>query len=225
MPFSQQKLDELNRQWAEKELSLRPGATNDVPGEGNPDTNVLFVGEGPGKDEDLQGRPFVGAAGKFLTELIQNIGWQREEIFIANLIKHRPPGNRDPLPEEIEEYAPWLEEQIEIIKPKLIITLGRHSMAYFLGDQHQPAGIRATKNNFSITKIHGQPKRNNRKQIIMPMYHPAAALYRGNLRPVLMKDFKKIQKVLKLIEKESNGELQKTEEDTNSKEVKQNTLF
>jgi len=195
----QQQLDQLNQKWAKQELSLRPVATNDVPGEGNPDTDVLFIGEGPGKDEDEQGRPFVGAAGKFLTELINNIGWQREDVFIANLIKHRPPGNRDPLPQEIAEYVPWLDEQIQIIKPKLIVTLGRYSMAYFLGE------------GLSITKIHGQPKRNSRGQVVIPMYHPAAALYRGDLRPVLAEDFKKIPQVLELIAKDQPVDTQAEE--------------
>ncbi|MFH1354454.1 MAG: uracil-DNA glycosylase [bacterium] len=184
----QKKLDELNVLWSKKDLPLKSVATNDVPGEGKADADILFVGEGPGKDEDEQGRPFVGAAGRFLTELIESVGLKREDVFIANLIKHRPPGNRDPLPQEIEEYTPWLDEQIKIIEPKLIVTLGRYSMAYFLGE------------GLSITKVHGQPKRNAKEQIVMPMYHPAAALYRGNLRPVLLTDFARLPKVLELIE-------------------------
>jgi DNA polymerase len=183
----QQQLDALNKEWAAKDLPLKAGATQAVPGEGNPDADILFVGEGPGKDEDEQGRPFVGAAGKFLTELIGSIGLKREEIFIANMVKHRPPGNRDPLPEELAAYAPWLDEQVRIITPKLIVTLGRFSMAHFLGQ------------TLSISNIHGQPKRNAKGQVIIPMYHPAAALYRGNLRPVLVADFQKILKVLALI--------------------------
>jgi len=192
-------------------------ATNDVPGEGNPDAEVLFVGEGPGKDEDEQGRPFVGAAGKFLTELIESVGWTRGDVFIANLIKHRPPGNRDPLPEEIAEYTPWLDEQIKIIQPKLIATLGRYSMAYYLGD------------GLSITKVHGQPKRNKAGLVVMPMYHPAAALYRGDLRPVLKEDFMKIKKVLELIDRDepvtSEEEKAKEEEQEAEEEQAQATLF
>lgn len=184
---NQEKLEKLNKEWSAKELPLKSVATNDVPGEGNPDANILFVGEGPGKDEDEQGRPFVGAAGKFLNELIGSIGYRREDVYIANMIKHRAPGNRDPLPQEIEAYAPWLDQQVAIINPKLIVTLGRYSLAHFLGD------------NLSISKIHGQPKRRG-SRIIMPMYHPAAALYRGDLRPVLLTDFAKIPKVLGLIE-------------------------
>lgn len=188
-------LEKLNAAWSKKDLPLKAAATHAVPGEGNPNTDILFIGEAPGKNEDEQGRPFVGAAGKFLDELIASIGFKREDIFIANIIKHRPPGNRDPLPEEIEAYTPWLAQQIDIINPPLIVTLGRFSMAYLLGP------------NFSITKIHGQPKRIQRKgsglpagrQVVVPMYHPAAALYNGSLRPILAADFKKIPAVLKLI--------------------------
>jgi DNA polymerase len=181
---------------------LRQTATQSVPGEGNPDSDVVFVGEGPGKDEDAQGRPFVGAAGKFLTQLIESIGYKREDVYIANVVKHRPPGNRDPLPDELEACTPWLDEQIKIIEPKLIVTLGRFSMAYFLGE------------GMTISKIHGQPKRRN-DQIVMPMYHPAAALYRGNLRPVLHADFAKIPKILELIDKQAliaSENIEKTEE-------------
>lgn len=182
-------LEELNAEIAkDTSLPLKEGSTNDVPGEGNPAAEILFVGEAPGAKEDELGRPFVGAAGKFLDELIASIGLTREDVFIANLIKHRPPGNRDPLPVEIEAYVPYLEKQLEIIQPKLIVTLGRYSMHYFLGETQ------------TISKIHGQPKRNKRGQVVIPMYHPAAALYSGNLRPVLKADFAKILKVLKLIE-------------------------
>lgn len=179
-------LEELNNKWSRKDLPLKSVATNDVPGEGKADADILFVGEGPGKDEDEQGRPFVGAAGKFLNELIESIGYRREDVYIANIIKHRAPGNRDPLPPEIEAYVPWLDEQVKIIEPKLIVTLGRYSLAHFLGD------------NLSISKIHGQPKRRGGR-VIMPMYHPAAALYRGDLRPILLADFARIPKVLELI--------------------------
>lgn len=183
----QAALEQLNAEWSIKDLPLKAIATRAVPGEGNPDTDILFIGEAPGKNEDEQGRPFVGAAGKFLNELIGLIGLQREDIFIANIIKHRPPGNRDPLPEEIEAYTPWLAQQIEIINPPLIVTLGRFSMAYLLGP------------TFSITKIHGQPKRTKSGRVVVPMYHPAAALYNGSLRPILATDFQKIPKVLQLI--------------------------
>jgi len=184
----EQALQELTDRMNTPELCpLYATATHVVPGEGNVNTDIMFIGEAPGKNEDEQGRPFVGAAGKFLDELIASIGLKREDVYIANIIKHRPPGNRDPLPDEIAAYAPWLDEQIKIINPKLIVTLGRFSMDYLLG-----AG-------FSITKIHGQPKRKNGR-VVVPMYHPAAALYRGDLRPALKADFQKIPKVLKLID-------------------------
>jgi uracil-DNA glycosylase family 4 len=193
-----QKQDALDRLHAEIEkldLPLKTAASRLVPGEGNPDAEVVFVGEAPGAEEDKQGRPFVGAAGKLLTAMIESLGWKREDVYIANLIKHRPPNNRDPLPVEIEAYVPWLERQLEIIKPKLIVTLGRYSMAYFLG-----VGM-------SISKIHGQPKRKG-SRVVMPMYHPAAALYQGSLRPLLAADFQKIPKVLKLVQ---SGKIQREE--------------
>lgn len=163
-----------------------------VPGNGNPEAEIFFVGEGPGRQEDEQGRPFVGASGKFLDHLIKSIGLERKDVFIGNVVKHRPPGNRDPLPNEIAACTPWLDQQIDIIRPKLIVTLGRYSMAHFLGE------------GFSISRIHGQPKRRH-GQIILPMYHPAAALYRGELRAVLEADFKKIPKVLKVIKETRNS--------------------
>jgi len=184
----------------DKTLPLRAGTTQAVPGEGNADADVVFVGEAPGKDEDLQGRPFVGAAGKFLTHLIESIGYKREDVYIANLIKHRPPSNRDPLPEEIAAYTPWLDKQITIIEPKLIVTLGRYSMAYFLGE------------GLTISKVHGAPKRKNNR-VVIPMYHPAAALYRGDLRPVLAADFAKIPKVLKLIDQGRDSTAEPEEEE------------
>ncbi|MEX0649680.1 MAG: uracil-DNA glycosylase [Candidatus Andersenbacteria bacterium] len=197
----QQALEELNVREAEhvKHGPLAQNATQPVPGEGNPNADILFIGEGPGKKEDELGRPFVGAAGKFLNELIESIGLKREDVFIANVVKHRPPGNRDPLPDEVELYKPWLEGQIEIIQPKLIVTLGRHSMGWLLGP------------GLSITAIHGQPKRRDGK-VVMPMYHPAAALYRGDLRPVLKADFAKIPKVIELIDKEEIASTQTEEE-------------
>lgn len=183
----QAALAQVNAKWSKKDLPLKAVATNDVPGDGNPAADVLFIGEAPGKNEDLQGKPFVGAAGKLLTQLIESIGWKRDDVFIANIIKHRPPNNRDPLPEEIEAYTPWLAEQITIIDPKLIVTLGRFSMEYMLGP------------GLSISKVHGQPKRRSDGRVVMPVFHPAAALYRGDLRPVLAADFAKIPKVLELI--------------------------
>lgn len=168
---------------------LYKGTKQAVPGDGNIDAEILFIGEAPGQKEDETGVPFVGAAGKLLASLLESIGMKREDIFIANVIKHRPPDNRDPLPEEIEVYRPWLQGQIDIIDPKIIITLGRFSMDFVLGG------------SFSISKIHGQPKRKSGR-VVVPLYHPAAALYSGNLRPVLFEDFKKIPKIIELVKKE-----------------------
>ncbi len=190
----QEALDKLNAKWEAKGLALAAGATQAVPGAGNPDADILFIGEGPGKAEDEQGVPFVGAAGKFLTELIESIGLTRDDVFIANMVKHRPPENRDPLPEELEAYGPWLAGQINIIEPKLFVTLGRFSMAYLLGESQV------------ISKIHGQPKRNTKGQVVIPMYHPAAALYRGDLRPVLKADFARILKVIELLDRGADPE-------------------
>lgn len=179
--------------------TLHEGTTQPVPGDGNPDADIMFIGEAPGQKEDELGVPFVGAAGKLLNELLGTIGLKREDIFIANVIKHRPPGNRDPLPEEIAAYRPWLEKQIEIIDPKIIITLGRFSMDFILGP------------GLSISKVHGQPKR-KAGRVIMPLYHPAAALYSGNLRPTLFVDFQKIPKIIELINKETAKEPEKAQE-------------
>ena len=156
--------------------------TNAVPGEGPPDAEILFVGEGPGFYEDQQSRPFVGPAGKFLEELLASIGLRRDQVFITNVVKCRPPNNRDPLPGEIEACRKYLERQIELIKPKVIVSLGRYSLAWFSpGDK--------------ISKAHGQVKVMDGIYFI-PMYHPAAALHASNMRKVIEEDFKKIPAVL-----------------------------
>jgi DNA polymerase len=157
-----------------------------VPGEGNPDADIMFIGEAPGKHEDIQGRPFVGAAGKLLEELLASIGLKREDVFIGNIVKGRPPGNRDPKPEEIAHSWPWLKEQVEAIKPKLIVLLGRHAMDCFLPD-------------LKISTAHGMAKR-YRGQVYLPVYHPAAALYTGTLRETMLEDFAKIPKLLAKID-------------------------
>jgi DNA polymerase len=163
---------------------LHEKTTHGVPGEGSPTAEVLFIGEGPGKDEDLQGRPFVGRAGKFLTEMLESIGWRRADVFIANVVKHRPPENRDPEPDEITACWPYLEKQIAIIQPKLIVTLGRHSMNRFL------PGLK-------ISAAHGQPVRRQDGQVFLPLYHPAAALYSPSQKAVHLADFAKIPPLLK----------------------------
>ena len=156
--------------------------TNAVPGEGPPDAEILFVGEGPGFHEDQQSRPFVGPAGKFLEELLASIGLRRDQVFITNVVKCRPPNNRDPLPGEIEACEKYLKRQIELIKPKVIVSLGRFSLVWFFpGDK--------------ISKGHGQVKVKDGTYFI-PIYHPAAALHAGNMRKVIEEDFKKIPAVL-----------------------------
>jgi len=172
---------------------LRRTCSQIVPGEGNPKAEILFIGEAPGAEEDKQGLPFVGAAGKFLNQMLGAINLKREDVFIANVLKCRPPGNRDPMPEEVAACWPWLLEQIKTIKPKLIVLLGRHAMERFLPNQ-------------KISQIHGTAVRRELpgvgKQVFYVLYHPAAALYQGSLREVLISDFKKIPKVLEAIEKE-----------------------
>jgi uracil-DNA glycosylase family 4 len=153
-----------------------------VPGEGAEDAAIMFIGEAPGWHEDQQGRPFVGPAGKFLDELLATIGLNRKQVYIANVIKCRPQGNRDPLPTEIQNCHPYLKRQIEIIKPKMIVTLGRYSMAMFFPGK-------------SISKIHGTAqKRDN--VIYYAMYHPAAALHQASLRQAIEEDMGKIPKLL-----------------------------
>ena len=152
-------------------------------GVGNPEADILFIGEAPGKNEDLQGEPFVGAAGKFLNEMLEGIGLKRADIYITNIVKYRPPHNRDPLPEEKTAFLPFLQEQIAIIKPKLIVTLGRHSMDVLL------PGLK-------ISQVHGEPKR-YKGQVYLPLFHPAAALYNGGMRQTLIEDFSLIPAILK----------------------------
>ena len=153
-----------------------------VPGEGPEDAELMFIGEAPGYHEDQQGRPFVGPAGQFLDQLIKSIGMERRDVYITNVVKGRPTGNRDPLPNEIAECRPWLNRQIEIIKPKIIITLGRYSMALFFPGK-------------SISKVHGQPRKED-DIIYFPMYHPAAALHQWSLRQTIEADMLKIPELL-----------------------------
>lgn len=164
---------------------LAASATQLVFGDGNPDADLVFIGEAPGKNEDLQGKPFVGAAGKFLNEMLDTIGLKREDIYITNIVKYRPPENRDPLPAEKDDFLPYLQAQIEVIQPKLVILLGRHSMNCFLP-------------GLQISKVHGQPKR-FRGMVYLPLYHPAAALYNGGMRSILLDDFARIPIILEKI--------------------------
>lgn len=166
---------------------LRETALQAVPGDGSASAEIMFVGEAPGKNEDEQGRPFVGAAGKFLAEMLATINLKREDIYITNVVKYRPPNNRDPEPDEIEACMPWLHEQIKIIRPKIIVTLGRHALEHFIPGK-------------KISEVHGHAFRRKfediGEQVFFALYHPAAALYNGSMRTTLLADFKKIPKVI-----------------------------
>lgn len=171
--------------------------TKAVPGAGNPTARVMLVGEGPGWHEDQQGLPFVGNAGKFLNELLGKAGLKREDVFITNVVKCRPPGNRDPLPDEMAACAPYLDRQIAVIDPDVIVTLGRFSMSrWFPGER--------------ISKIHGQPKRDGRR-LIVPMYHPAAALHQASLRGAIEDDFAKLPRILAEAEDQREAESSREE--------------
>lgn len=241
----QKKLDEIAEQIVKDNVceELAKRATQLVFGDGNPDSDIVFIGEAPGKNEDEQGKPFVGAAGRFLNEMLAMIGLKREDIYITNIVKYRPPNNRDPYPDEKQEFLPYLRRQIEIIKPKLIVLLGRHSMDSLL------PGLK-------ISQVHGQPKRirwsylrrvggqrvsamqgagEQRTEtygkygegtaepatqqratsgsrvsgsavksdaatlVILPLFHPAAALYNGDMKQTLIDDFAKIPLILEKI--------------------------
>ncbi len=157
---------------------LHRGRTNAVPGEGSPNADIMFIGEGPGYHEDRQGRPFVGASGNFLTEMLEGIGLRREDVFIANVVKCRPPGNRDPEPHEIQACSAYLDRQIALIDPKVIVTLGRFSMAKWFPTAR-------------ISRIHGQARKINGR-LIVPFFHPAAALHQPTLRQAVEEDFRKL---------------------------------
>ena len=172
---------------------LATQATNLVMGDGNIDADIVLIGEAPGKNEDEQGLPFVGAAGKFLNEMLEGAEVKRSDVFITNIVKYRPPNNRDPNPSEKAAFWPYLVRQLEVIQPQIVVTLGRHSMEYFLPGQ-------------KISQIHGQPKRINfdkKKLVIVPLYHPAAALYNGGMRSTLVEDFKKLPKIIEILKKEN----------------------
>jgi len=171
---------------------LHQGRTRTVPGEGAPDATIMFIGEAPGFNEDKQGRPYVGQSGHFLDELLASIGLERSTVFITNVVKSRPPNNRDPLPAEIAACAPFLQRQIDAINPKMIVTLGRFSMAKFFPGE-------------SISRIHGQARRKDGR-IYVPMYHPAAALHQTALKKVIEEDFRKLPELLATLDDEPKDE-------------------
>lgn len=182
---------------ADQSLPLRSGATQLVFGEGNEDAEIYFIGEGPGFHEDRLGRPFVGQAGKLLDRLIESIGFKREDVWISNVVRFRPPNNRDPEPEEIAAFQPYVDREIEIINPKVIVTLGRFSMAKFL------PGVK-------ISQAHGRPRKtawNEREVWVIPMYHPAAALRSLEVMRQTREDFEKIPEILKEARKISGQQL------------------
>ena len=170
---------------------LAESATQLVMGDGNANADIVFIGEAPGKNEDEQGLPFVGASGKFLDEMLAQAGLQRSDIYITNIVKYRPPNNRDPKPEEKQAFWPFLARQLEVIDPKVIATLGRHSMEFFL-----PSA--------KIGQVHGHAVRkkvivhdgSEKEWLIMPLYHPAAALYNGSMRQTLVDDFLGVKQLL-----------------------------
>lgn len=195
MSAKQEQLDAIAQQITVDAVApeLAEQATQLVFGEGNPEASVVLIGEAPGKQEDIQGKPFVGASGKFLSEMLEMIGMKREDIYITNIVKYRPPDNRDPSPAEKKAFLPYLQSQLEVIQPKIVVTLGRHSMNCFLPD-------------LQISKVHGQPKRvrlslkvdsaDTLSVVILPLYHPAAALYNPLQRQTLIDDFALIPAII-----------------------------
>jgi DNA polymerase len=164
-------------------------------GSGNIDADIVLIGEAPGKNEDLQGVPFIGAAGKFLDSMLESANMNRDDVFISNIVKYRPPKNRDPSAAEKSAFWPFLVRQLDVIQPKIVVTLGRHSMEYFLPDA-------------KIGAVHGQPSTvqfGESKIVVVPLYHPAAALYNGSLRATLIDDFMKLSKIIKVLEKEKEN--------------------
>jgi uracil-DNA glycosylase family 4 len=206
METKQQKLEKIGERVGKcTRCGLYKRATKGVPGAGNPDAEIMFIGEGPGYHEDQQGLPFVGAAGKLLDKLLASINFRRSEVFIGNVVKHRPPDNRDPQREEIEACRPFLDEQIKIINPKIIVTLGRFSLAKFLPNE-------------KISQIHGQARFvdwQGERLIVLPMYHPAAALRNGAVMDQLRQDFQKIPQFLKT---EPEIKTEKSQSETQEKE-------
>jgi len=194
MQFS--SLAELHNYWHEHTTcELKHSATQPVPGDGNPASRIVFIGEAPGKDEDTQGRPFIGRAGKFLGEMLESIKLKREDIYITNTVKYRPPDNRDPLPEEITACRQWLWDELNYIQPLLICTLGRYALNYFIPEA-------------KISDMHGKLLHkkipNLHTEYVYALFHPAAALYNCGLRDTLVTDFKRIPKIITDLSKKNN---------------------
>ena len=195
MATNQQRLDEIKASILSDKVcpELAKTATQLVFGEGNPEADIVFIGEAPGKNEDLEGKPFVGASGKLLTEMLESISLSRQDVYITNIVKYRPPNNRDPLPDEKLAFLPYLQSQLDVIEPDLVVTLGRHSLNCFLPE-------------LSISQVHGQPKRYKRR-VYLPLFHPAAALYNGSMRQTLMEDFGRIPAIINTIKSDKENTL------------------
>jgi uracil-DNA glycosylase family 4 len=188
------QLEAIAKRIRSRELDLEIAKTclNPVPGEGSPEADIMLVGEAPGAQEDKQGRPFIGASGKFLGEMLGSIGLSREQVFITNIVKFRPPENRDPSKQEIEACLPYLIEQIQVIEPHLVVFLGRHSMNVFFPDLRigEAHGV-AIKDTVQVGELE------LKDQQFLPLYHPAAALYNGSMRATLLEDFARIPEIIK----------------------------
>lgn len=179
-----------------KRTELFKDCTNIVVGVGNPNADILFVGEAPGKNEDLQGEPFVGAAGKNLNKLLEKVGLKREDIYIANILKCRPPQNRDPLPEEIRAHTPWLLKQIKDMKPKIVCSLGNYATKFFLAGTN----VDLMKKQVGITSVHGKVQNleiDGLKFKLIPLFHPAAIIYNRSLEPLWIEDMEIVKKEIK----------------------------
>ncbi len=191
-PLSKQKkLDDLALEIVSHNITpeLASQATNLVMGDGNPNADIVFIGEAPGKKEDEQGLPFIGASGKFLNDMLAHAGMDRSDVYITNIVKYRPPNNRDPTTAEKQAFWPYLAQQLEIIDPKIIVTLGKHSMEFFLPDA-KISEVHGHAVHKSVTHHDGKKG----EWVIVPLYHPAAALYNGSLRQTLMDDFLTVSK-------------------------------
>jgi len=217
---SEEILNEIAQQTAVcTRCKLHHSRKHAVPGHGNPHASIMFIGEGPGFHENEQGLPFVGAAGQFLDELLSAANLSREDVFITNVVKCRPPGNREPLIEELEACKPYLDRQIAAINPDIIVTLGRISMGYFI-------------NNGKISGIHGKSFWTNGRMIV-PMYHPAAALHQPSIKDVVRKDFMKLPGLVKKAQEtrqlnpdlSSQSDMQPKDDTPNNGTVEQLSLF
>ncbi len=220
MSNKKEELKEIEENCRKADLPLKEGATNLVFGKGNPEADIIFVGEAAGRNEDIQGLPFVGAAGKNLDKLLENVGLTLEDIYVANILKYRPPENRDPLPEEIRAHTPWLLEQIKKIKPKVICSLGNYATKFFLAEgnvdamKEQP-GIASVHGKVSFVKIDGVEIK------LIPLFHPAALIYRRVWTPLWEADMEIVKSEIK----DSHHSSATTQSVERKSEIKQKKLF